>query len=34
MTVPVQPVWKVLTKHLFGEEKLRHVNVTEDLIPQ
>lgn len=34
MTVPVYPVWKAMTKHLSGEEKLRHVTVTEDLIPQ
>ncbi|CAI2936017.1 protein of unknown function [Aminobacter niigataensis] len=29
MTVPVSPVWKAMTKHLSGEEKLRHVTVTE-----
>lgn len=31
--VPVQPVLKVMAKHLRGEEKLRHATVTEILTP-
>ncbi|CAN7405732.1 non-homologous end-joining DNA ligase [Aminobacter sp. LjRoot7] len=31
--VPVQPVLKVMAKHLKGEEKLRHATVTEILRP-
>jgi bifunctional non-homologous end joining protein LigD len=29
--VPVQPILKVMAKHLRGEEKLRHATVTEIL---
>jgi bifunctional non-homologous end joining protein LigD len=31
--VPVQPLLKVMAKHLKGEEKLRHATVTEILVP-
>lgn len=31
--VPVEPVLRVMAKHLRGEEKLRHATVTEILVP-
>lgn len=31
--VPVQPVLRVMAKHLRGEDKLRHATVTEILVP-
>jgi bifunctional non-homologous end joining protein LigD len=31
--VPVQPVLKVMAKHLRGEQKLRHATVTAILSP-
>lgn len=31
--VPVQPVLRVMAKHLRGEDKLRHATVTEVLVP-
>jgi len=32
--VPVQPILKVMAKHLKGEENLRHATVSEVLMPQ
>ena len=31
--LPVQPVLRVMAKHLRGEDKLRHATVTEILLP-
>ena len=31
--IPVQPVLRVMAKHLKGEDKLRHATVTEVLVP-